>query len=252
MQIIKDIVISIVSYPKAFFVGITQWKYLLLLLLSIMLFIIPIFMIGSTTQYLSKLIPYIDNQKYVSMGVSLLSSIAGFILLMFLSPVFSLVADSVNSRITGESHPFSVLQLIKDIVRAIKIALRNLVFQYFIIAILLLLFSFFDEVKALEILGEALIILVTSYFYGFVLLDYAMEIKRMNYRSSVAYIRSHIGLAIGLGSIYYLMITINDIPLVESYLGNINLYWSVFSEAIVAFIGVIAAVIVINSTKSNI
>ena len=88
--------------------------------------------------------------------------------------------------------------------------------------------------------------MITSYFYGFSIVDYAMENHQMNYKKSVGFARSHLGLVIGLGCVYYSTISINTLPFFKNILGNISLYWITFAEAIVAFTGVIAANIVLN------
>jgi len=68
-----------------------------------------------------------------------------------------------------------------------------------------------------------------------------MENLRMSYRQSVEFVRRYPGYAIGLGSIYYAAITINDWESVAGNFGHFSIYWSAFAEALVAFFGVIAA-----------
>jgi len=97
--------------------------------------------------------------------------------------------------------------------------------------------------------------MVTSYFYGFTLLDYAMENQRMGYRDSVRFSRNHISLVIGLGLIYYGFIQLKYFDKIRALAGEFDFYWIAFGEAFVAFIGVIAGTLalshVLNKEKGS-
>jgi uncharacterized protein involved in cysteine biosynthesis len=217
----------------------------------LLLFAFPIIIFDFITQLITALIPYSDAQKYASVTVQTAAGISGFLLLLILSPLFSIVSDETGEKLSGKSYRFSLPQLVKDIIRGVKITLRNLLYQYVTIAFIYLILYLLPEMKLFQIIGSVSIFIITAYFYGFSILDYAMENQRMNYQTSVKFVRSHPGIAIGLGSIYYGIISLNNLPYLQNSLGHFfNVYWSGFAEALVAFMGVIAAAIMMHKKKN--
>ncbi len=244
---IQEIFKGISSYLEAIYLAIKYrlYKYILFIFLLLIIFIFPVVLFDLFLSGLSKLIPYSDTDKYAEMGVSFAAGMSGFFLLIILSPIFSMVSEEVTQRLAGRSYNFSLTQLIKDVLRGIKIAFRNLFYEYTAIAIISILLHFLPENYVISLTGNVLIFLVTSYFYGFSIMDYALENHRIGYKQSVAFIRNHAGLAIGLGSVYYAVITINDIEIIKQNLGHLSVYWSGFAEALVAFVGVVGGSILV-------
>ncbi len=248
MKHFNEFILSVLSYPKALKV-ISQYgllKYVFILIILLFVFVAPIIFLGEAMSFVGSYMPFIDGEKYAKVGSSFLSSISGFFLLLVLIPIFTLISDQVNYHIRGVKNTFSLNQFTADILRGLKITLRNFIYQYVIIVILLIILKLFSSNVLFSWSSNIVIFIVTSYFYGFSLMDYAMENHQMNYNKSVSFMRKHLGLAIGLGMVYYAVVKINDIQVVQQLLGNMSVYWSSFAEAIVAFIGVIAANIVLN------
>jgi len=248
MKIFNELVLSIYSYPKAILM-VKEYKlikYVVILVLLLSFFVLPVVIIGEFATFLSSFIPFLDGEKYTKTGVELMSSFSGFFLLILLIPIFSLISDEVNQHIRGVKSLFSIKQFVSDIIRGLKITFRNFIYQYVSIIIVLFIFKIILPGTIFTLIGKFAVFIITSYFYGFSLMDYAMENHKMNYKTSVIFVRSHIGLAIGLGLIYYSIVRFNDIDIVKSILGNFSNYWSTIAEAIVAFVGVIAANIVLN------
>lgn len=248
MKFIKEFLLSITSYLQAIKL-ISKFqllKHVVVLLILVLLFVFPVMMFGGVASVLSALIPYFDTDKYAEIGVSFMASMSGFFLLIILIPVFSMVSEEVGNKLKGKEVKFSFKQLVKDMARGLKITLRNLFYEYLFVGLIVIILSFLSEVYYLSKLGQLMIFVITSYFYGFSILDYAMENHQMNYRKSVDFARSHLGLLTGLGMVYYLTISLDMQPFFKDILGNISLYWVTFAEAIVAFVGVIAANIVLN------
>lgn len=249
MQFFNEFILSLFAYVKAI-KSIQKFgllKYVLLLVILISFFTFPIFLMSEMMLFFSSFIPFIEGERYTSIGASFLSSVSGFFLLIILIPVFTLVSEVVNEHQIGILNKFSLRQFVKDMIRGLKITLRNLVYQYLIIVIVLILLNLFSTNTLFLVSGKVIIFMVTSYFYGFSLLDYAMENHKMNYTQSVTFMYSHKGLAIGLGVVYYVIIKLNDIKIMQAIMGDLQIYWSSFSEAIIAFIGVVAANIVLNT-----
>src|SRR5687768_1989718 len=66
-------------------------------------------------------------------------SLFKFLFLIIGSPVFAYLSEKTSSIIEGKDFPFSFGQLLKDIVRGIRVALRNALWQtVYLVAILLL------------------------------------------------------------------------------------------------------------------
>lgn len=240
---IRDVVLSLYAfiYSFAIIIKLRLFKYLGILLLLLFLFSSPVILFDFFVRFITDLIPYAAAQEYALTSVSFSAGISGFFLLLVLSPVFSILSEETGKRLTGKEYHFSISQLVKDILRGIKITLRNLFYQYIIIVIISILLYFFSDILIVQITGNILIFLISSYFLGFSILDYAMENLRMTYKQSVDFVRAHPGLAIGLGSIYYFVINWNDWKIFHTSSDRLSLYWPIFSESLVAFFGVIAA-----------
>jgi CysZ protein len=128
-------------------------------------------------------------------------SLFKFLFLIIGSPVFAYLSEKTESIMEGKEYPFSMRQLMKDIWRAIKIALRNLLWQtVYVVSILILSFiPLFGWVAPLVAL------LVECYYFGFSMLDYSSERNKLSAAQSIDFIGRHKGLAIGNGLVFYLL-----------------------------------------------
>ncbi len=131
-------------------------------------------------------------------------SLFKFLFLIVGSPVFAYLSEKTESIIEGKDFPFSFKQLFKDIIRGIRIALRNIVWQtVYIITILILSF-----IPLVGWIAPLVALLVECYYFGFSMLDYSSERNKMSAQQSIHFIGTHKGLAIGNGLVFYLMHTI--------------------------------------------
>lgn len=128
-------------------------------------------------------------------------SLFKFIFLIIGSPLFSYLSEKTDTILTGKDFPFSFSKLMNDAWRAIKIALRNLLWQslYMLSLFLLSFFPLFGWVTPLVGL------LVECYYLGFSMLDYSSERNNLSAMQSIQFIGRHKGLAIGNGFVFYLM-----------------------------------------------
>lgn len=122
-----------------------------------------------------------------------------YVILILLSPVFAFLSERVDEKLTGKNYPFDLFQLIKDIFRGIVIALRNLFIELFLILILTVS-SFFAG--PLAILLVPILWLISSYFYGFSMMDYTSERRKYSISKSVQFVRNNKGIALGNGMMY--------------------------------------------------
>ena len=127
------------------------------------------------------------------------STFTKYLVLIFLAPLFALLSESVDEKITGNKYPFRSSQLFKDIGRGILISLRNMMIEYLIIATCFILTICFAPI--IFITGPFLLI-ISWYFIGFTMLDYNFERHKINISQSVAFTRENKGLACGIGLVY--------------------------------------------------
>lgn len=126
-------------------------------------------------------------------------SLFKYIFLIVGSPIFAFLSEKTEAILMGKDFPFSFKQLLSDIVRGVRIALRNTVWQtVYMLSILLL-----GLIPVVGWITPLLAILIECYYYGFSMLDYSMERHKKNTGESIAFIGSRKGLAIGNGIGFY-------------------------------------------------
>ncbi len=128
-------------------------------------------------------------------------SLFKYVFLIIGSPVFAYLSEKTEAILEGKDFPFSLTQLLKDIVRGIRIALRNLLWQTVYAASIFIL-AFIPVVGWITPLIS---LLVECYFLGFSMLDYSCERHKLTTSQSIAFIGKHKGLAIGNGLVFLLM-----------------------------------------------
>jgi CysZ protein len=128
-------------------------------------------------------------------------SLFKYLFLIIGSPVFAYLSERIEAIIEGKDFPFSFVQLVKDVFRGVRLALRNTLWQaVFTISILIL--SLFPVVGWVT---PVIMLFVECYYYGFSMLDYSCERHKLSPSESIEYITRHKGLAIGNGMMFFLM-----------------------------------------------
>ena len=222
---LKDIIVAIQSYYLAhqFIVKHKLWKWILIPgIIYSLLFCVGIYLFwissGNAIDYVLsttglKKWMYTMEESWLKFlfifGQVILQlvlimfyfSLFKFLFLILGSPLFSYLSEKTEAIMANKEFPFSFAQLMKDIGRGIKLALRNAVWQtVYIISILILSFiPFFGWFTPLFAL------LIECYYLGFSMLDYSCERNKLTSSQSVAFIGDHKGLAIGNGIVFYLM-----------------------------------------------
>lgn len=128
-------------------------------------------------------------------------SLFKYLFLIIGSPLFAYLSEKTEAIIAGKEYPFSWPQLFKDMLRGIKLALRNTLWQT-VYSVSLLILSFFPVVGWVT---PVIVLFVECYYYGFSMLDYSCERHKLSPTESIEYIGKHKGLAIGNGMVFYLM-----------------------------------------------
>jgi len=126
----------------------------------------------------------------------------GYIIIMLMSPVFAVLSEKTEEMLTGNKYPFNGDQMMRDVVRGVLIAFRNM-FIEFGYMIVIFIFSFFIPVLG-GIIGTIILFFIAAYFYGFAFIDYTNERRRMTLKQSVQFMRANKGLVIGNGLIFAL------------------------------------------------
>lgn len=146
-----------------------------------------IFTMGSLLLWLILLLFYFSLFKYLFLIIG--------------APVFAYLSEKTEAIIEGKDIPFNFKQLLKDIIRGIKLSARNSLWQtVYTLSILLL-----SLIPILGWLTPVLAVLIECYYYGFSMLDYSMERHKKSPAESIFYVASHKGLAIGNGLVFYLL-----------------------------------------------
>jgi CysZ protein len=222
---LKDIIIAIQSYYQAhqFIVKHKLWKwifipgiiYALLFCAGIYLFWISsgnaIDYLISTTGLKNWLFAmegswlkflFIFGQVILQLVLMLFYfSLFKYLFLIIGSPLFAYLSEKTEAIMDDKEFPFSFTQLMKDMIRGIKLALRNALWQtVYTISILIVsfipVFGWFTPLFAL---------IIECYFLGFSMLDYSCERNKLSASQSIIFIGKHKGLAIGNGIVFYLM-----------------------------------------------
>ncbi len=222
---LKDIIIAIQSYLEAhrFIVKHRLWKWILIpgILYSI-LFCAGIYLFWiSSGQAIDSLFSITGFKKWmytiegswlkflfifgqVILQLVLLLfyfSLFKFLFLIIGSPLFAYLSEKTEAIMEGRDYPFSFAQLLQDIARGIKLALRNALWQtVYTLSILILSF-----IPLIGWFTPLIALIIECYYLGFAMLDYSCERNKLSTSQSIDFIGKHKGLAIGNGIVFYLM-----------------------------------------------
>ena len=228
---LKEIIIAIQSYFRAhqFIQKHRLWKWILIPgILYCILFMVGMYFFfqsaDSAVTYLSDQLGidrWLDRQRsgflsflFILGGIMVrlilvffYFSLFKFLFLIVGSPLFAYLSEKTESIIDGRDFPFSLKQLFKDIIRGIRLAIRNLLWQtVYVVSILILSF-----IPVIGWISPLLTLFIECYYYGFSMLDYSCERHKLSMSQSIDFISNRKGLAIGNGMVFYLM---HLIPLV--------------------------------------
>jgi CysZ protein len=223
--LLKEIVIAIQSYFRAhqFISKHRLWKWILIPgILYMILFIVGMFFFWESSDaavtYLSRRVGidrWLHQQKsgilsfFFLMGeimvrlilVLFYFSLFKYLFLIVGSPLFAYLSEKTESIIENKDYPFNFKQLLIDVVRGVKLALRNTLWQT-VYTVSLLIVSFFPVVGWIT---PVITVFIECYYYGFSMLDYSCERHKLSPSESITYIGNHKGLAIGNGMVFYMM-----------------------------------------------
>lgn len=128
-----------------------------------------------------------------------------YIILILISPVLAYLSEKVENILTGTDYPFNFWQFVKDVWRGILIAIRNMLIEF---SLIIVLWAITFLIPILLPFTTVLLIVISAYFYGFSMIDYTNERKKIKLSESVKFIREHKGYAIGNGLVYHILMLI--------------------------------------------
>ncbi len=224
----KDIGTGLETYFKAigFIFKHNLWGYFFVpIAINILLFVFGIYGIGYLTDILQNYLVELttlnqadffgsDYLKSLLSGAVwivmkiifffLFTYLGGFITLIIMSPFLALLSEKTEEILTGNKYPFNADQLMRDIVRGIIIALRNMLIEtgYVILAFIL------GFIPVVNIAAQIVLFFISSYFYGFSFMDYTNERRRLTVKQSIRFIRQNKGIAVANGAVFSLLLMI--------------------------------------------
>lgn len=120
------------------------------------------------------------------------------IVLIFFSPILGYLSEKTEERMFHEAAPdFSLTQTAKDIFRSVRINTRNV---FWTVGLTIPAWSSVFIPIAGPFLSASLLFLIQAYYSGFGLLDIVMERKKLSAKESLRFVKSHRGLAAGVGA----------------------------------------------------
>ena len=137
--------------------------------------------------------------------VSIIVAIAFFILLFLttkyvmlalLSPALALLSERTEEILLGNSYPFALRQFLKDVGRGVLVSVRNLFMESGLLLLIWIITLFIPFIVPFT---AFLSVLITSYYYGYSMLDYVHERRKIPMSEGAKEVRSMKGSAVALG-----------------------------------------------------
>ena len=153
------------------------------------------------SDYVLKILNFTAGGVVIILGLILYK----YILLICIAPFMSPLSARVEEILTGESNEtkFSIKQTGYEIIRGIRISIRNVV-RELVFSLLLIILGL---IPIFTVFVTPLLFVLQAYYAGFGNLDYYLE-RRANLKQSIRYVRRHRGLAIGNGAGFLLLLLI--------------------------------------------
>lgn len=130
----------------------------------------------------------------------------GYIVIIILSPVFAMISEKAEKQILNQdfNYPFSFKQLLKDIFRGIRLAIRNFLFE----SLLAIVFFIIGFIPVIGWLGAIFMFFISAYFFGFSFFDFTNERHRRNVKQSILFAQNNKWATITNGALFSLVLFI--------------------------------------------
>ena len=216
---IKNILSGIKSYVGAFSLisELKLWKYFII---PIIISILTAITIGIISYGLSDNIGhYIADFWKWEFGKETFETISTFLsgllliiiglllykhIVMGLSaPFMSPISEKIEYHFTGKKHTHRTTSFQQQLIRGIRINIRNLG-KEILLTIPILLLGF---IPVIGLISTVLLFLIQAYYAGFGNMDYTLE-RHYKYKESIQFVKRNRGLAIGNGIVFMLFLLI--------------------------------------------
>ncbi|QTN33879.1 EI24 domain-containing protein [Akkermansiaceae bacterium] len=131
------------------------------------------------------------------------------IVLALASPFVSSVSEKVEAHLYPGAHQYRNTSNASQLVRGVKINLRNLCWEFGLTIPILLV----GIVPVVGFFSAAMIFLIQAYYAGFGSMDCTLE-RHFGFRESVSFVKANRGAAIGNGIIFTLLLFIPVIGII--------------------------------------
>ncbi len=223
---IKNIILGIKEYSGAFGLisKLKLWKYFAI---PILISIATAILIGVETYALSDNIGGFIAKIWIwDWGKETFTSISNFvggvivlviglilykhIVMAFSAPFMSPVSEKIEKHFYGDvSHKYRNTSNTQQLIRGLRINVRNLI-RELLISIPILLLKF---IPIVNIFSTLLLFSVQGYYAGFGNMDYTLE-RHLNYKESIEFVKRNKGFAIGNGLVFILFLLIPIIGII--------------------------------------
>ena len=216
---IKGILKGIQAYFGAFQIisKLKLWKYFTI---PILISVLTAVLIGLSAYALSDNIGYyiagIWKWEFGKQAFEMLSTFFSGLLIVVIglllykhivmalsAPFMSPVSEKIEHYLTGESHQHRKTSFQEQLIRGIRINLRNLLRELFF-TIPILLVSF---IPVIGFFSAILLFIMQAYYAGFGNMDYTLE-RHFKYKDSINCVKKNKGTAIGNGIIFMLFLLV--------------------------------------------
>ena len=125
------------------------------------------------------------------------------IIMAFSAPFMSPVSEKIEEYLTGIKSQHIVNSFQQQLLRSIKLTVRNLIREILVTIPILLL----SIIPVIGIFFTFLLFIVQAYYAGFGNMDYTLE-RYFSYKESVKFVNKNKGVAIGNGIVFILFLVI--------------------------------------------
>lgn len=119
------------------------------------------------------------------------------------APFMSPVSEKIEEYYKGKNHLHRKTSFHEQLVRGIRINVRNLTKELLLTIPILLL----SLIPVIGIFSTVILFLMQAYYAGFGNMDYTLE-RHFKYKESIEFVKKHKGLAIGNGIVFILFLLI--------------------------------------------
>ena len=153
--------------------------------------------------------------------------IGGTIVNVLMSPIYTMLSEKTETILTGKEFPFDAKQTVKDVWRALLIAIRNTAKQLLLTALCLLL-NLIPVVGS--IISICLIFIINAYYFGSGFMDYTFERWRYSVRESSKGTSELKYMAITNGAVYSLPLYLFCGAFIAAFIGGVSTVAATISQ----------------------